>query len=41
MERFLATRERIMWQRNPAKLMREAVEAERVDRVIEAVLGGG
>jgi hypothetical protein len=30
-----------MWRRNPAQLVREAIEAERVDRVIAAVLGGG
>jgi hypothetical protein len=41
MERFLETRERILMRRNLAKLIQEAIEAERVDRVIAAVLGGG
>ncbi|HEY2538578.1 MAG TPA: hypothetical protein VGI28_03635, partial [Stellaceae bacterium] len=36
-ERFLATRSRILARRNPAKLIREAVEAERVSRVLDAL----
>jgi hypothetical protein len=41
LERWIATRERIMMQRDPMKLVREAIETERANRVIEAVLGGG
>jgi hypothetical protein len=37
--RFIATRERIMIRRNPAKLIEEALVRERLWRVIDAVVG--
>jgi hypothetical protein len=40
-ERWIETRERILMQRDPMKLVREAIETERANRVIDAVLGGG
>jgi hypothetical protein len=36
-ERFLATRKRIMARRNPEKLVREALEMERMNRVLDAI----
>jgi hypothetical protein len=36
-ERWCATRERIMRRRNPEKLVREAIDMERANRVLDAV----
>jgi hypothetical protein len=39
--RFLATRDRILARRNPARLVEDAVWCERIGRVVEAVMGAG
>jgi hypothetical protein len=36
-ERLLATHERIMRRRNPEKLVQEAIEAQRMNRVLDAI----
>jgi hypothetical protein len=36
-ERWCATRERIMRRRNPAKLIRQALEMERANLVLDAL----
>jgi hypothetical protein len=40
-QRFLATRDRILARRNPAQLVEDALWCERIDRVVEAVMGAG